>query len=1292
MNNSMRARLALAVALFVGLAGATVAAELDGPASIVFDQYRVPTIIAETEHDAIYLQGYMHAKDRFFQMDFQRRLFSGRVSELVGPAGIPQDVQLRTLGLRRAAERSLPLQTPEIIAWLEAYSAGVNAFIRDESQPLPLEYSLIEIDRDGIPPWTPTDSLTMVKGLAFGLSFDLGDIDRTLAVLNYRGVCEYLGCNGLQLYNDDLWRVAPFDSNPSIPPVPLAPPPPEGSNPAPPSVPEDETFPSFISDPNFEALVRDYRAEIADIPVLKKTLEKDMTEQGSNWWVASGALTESGYPMIANDPHLSLDTPATFYEAHLNVTGGINVTGTNFPGAPGIVLGCNDTVCWGATVNAMDVTDVYQEVLLALDPTRPTTPTHTYRGGVPEPLVFIPQTYMVNIIGNGIPNTLVNAGVPADQGGVTMVVPRRNNGPIVQVAYNPSSPTPLTGLSVQYVGWSGTRELECFRRFASATSMQDFKDALQFFDVGSQNWSYADINGNIAYYTSGELPIREDLQNYFFPAGLLHPGLIRDGSHTNPHEWMTLAHPQPQQALSTEILPFDEMPQIENPAAGYILNANNDPIGTTFDNVSWNQFRTGFNGLLYISAGYATGYRMGRLQRLFNDMLGGGGTFSLSDYVDLQANNQLLDAEVLTPYLLQSYANATAPGAPPELAAMVADPRIGEAIGRLSEWDFSTPTGIDQGFDPGDNPAAPGPPNLPQIDASVASTVYAAWRGQVVQRVIDTTLATLPIPLVNYAPGSDKAMSALRRFLDNYSINGGIGASLINFFNVPGVADRAVARDMILLGALQGGLDLLASDEFAPAFANSTELDDYRWGKLHRIVLDHPLSPLLSIPPAGSPQNLAPDLPGFSRAGGMGAVDASSHSARADGLNEFMFGSGASRRKIATMAADGPDVLEVIPGGESGAPGSPQQTDQLALWLVNAYKPLPVSLEDVEALAVETLIIVCGDGDVDPGEECDDGNANNADGCDTTCRFVPNIICGAPSVPADEMTCTAEIACDAIATCVDRNGGMAIVTCDSDGTFGAGTTDVGVQCIGSQDTVATVCPVTVVDETPPSISLSVSPDLLWPPNHRMVAVNAIVTAADSCGPVDVTLEQVISSEPDNEDGVGDGNTVDDIQGAEIGTSDFAFGLRAERAGSGDGRVYAATYAATDAAGNVTTTVATVSVPHDRDGMTDPLALSVIGVQSSTASWGEVPEAQYYNVIRVDTRQIIEYKNKYGLGAVTCIKARTRQLDTHGHEDAEIPPPGGLFLYMVEYVDDNGRSSYGTADAAKPRIPASGDCE
>jgi penicillin amidase len=970
-----------AVALVLSLTGVAVAADLDGPASIVYDSFAVPTIIATTEHDAIYLQGYLHARDRFFQMDLQRHAFSGRLAELFGPSVIPQDVQLRTLGLRRAAVRSLPVQTPEVIGWLEAYADGVNAFILDESNPLPIEYGFLELDRDGIEPWTVLDSLTTAKGLAFQLSFDLGDIDRTLALLNFRGVCDILGCNGLQLYNDDLYRVAPFEATPS---VSLA----RAADEVPGTrAEEEEELPSYMTNPAFESMVRDYREAIVDIPMLSRALEGDTTEQGSNWWIVSGALTDSGFPMIANDPHLALDTPATFYEVHLAVPGAMNVAGTSFPGAPGVVLGCNDTICWGATVNGQDVTDLYNEVLVPLNPAAPFQPTHTLFDGVPEPLEFIPQTFLVNAIGDGFNNTLVDAGVPADQGGVTLIVPRRDNGPIVQVSVDLSSPTPITGVSVQYVGWSATQELECFRRFARAGSMQDFKDALQYFDFGSQNWSYADINGNIAYYTSGEVPIREDLQFGFFPDGLQHPGFIRDGAHDLSHEWLPVLNPQPQQATPHEILPFAEMPQLENPASGYILNANNDPIGTTFDNVSWNQFRAGFNGLLYLSAGYATGYRMGRMQRLFDDALASG-PISFATLRDHQANNQLLDAEVLAPYLLDAYANATAPGAAPELMAIVDDPRVGDAIGRIAAWDFSTPTGINEGWDPSDAIGVPGPPPAGEIDASVAATIYSVWRGQVVRRVIDTTLATLPIPLTDYAPDSAQAMSALRRLLETYPITGGTGASLINFFNVPGVADQDVARDVILLGSLVNALDLLASDEFAPAFEHSTNLDDYRWGKLHRIVYDHPLGGPLSIPGEGSPLNLAPDLPGFSRSGGMGAVDASSHDARADGLNDFMFGSGPARRKIATMTPDGPNMLEVIPGGQSGIPGSPNQADQLALWLVNQYKPVWVDVDDAIANGVETEDLVCGDGVVTVGEECDDGNDNPRDGC-AECMIVP---------------------------------------------------------------------------------------------------------------------------------------------------------------------------------------------------------------------------------------------------------------------------------------------------------------
>jgi cysteine-rich repeat protein len=561
-----------------------------------------------------------------------------------------------------------------------------------------------------------------------------------------------------------------------------------------------------------------------------------------------------------------------------------------------------------------------------------------------------------------------------------------------------------------------------------------------------------------------------------------------------------------------------------------------------------------------------------------------------------------------------------------------------------------------------------------------------------VQRVIDTTLASLPVPLDEFAPDSAQAMIALRQLLDNYTVSGGTGVSLINFFTVPGVADQFVARDIILLQMLHAALDLCASDALAPAFGNSTDLADYRWGYLHRIVLDHPLGGALSIPPTGSPQNVAPDLPGFARAGGMGSVDAASHSARADGLNEFMFGSGPSRRVIATMTPDGPEVLEVIPGGESGAPGSPYQVDQLALWLVNAYKPLPVSLEDVNAAAVDTETYACGDGATGPGEECDDGNSNNADGCNDACRISPLITCNAPTVPADAQTCDASIVCSAVASCVDPAGGNVTSTCDSGGPFGLGTSNVTVQCSDGEDSAVVVCPVTVVDEAPPTISVDVSPDMLWPPNHRMVDIAATVTAADTCGATTVVLTDVASDEPDNAVGNGDGNTDNDIQEADLGTSDFALLLRAERDGSGDGRTYTVTYTATDAAGNETSGAAVVEVPHDQGGVTDPLEIVLAENSSGTVvSWNPVVDAIRYNVVRTTKAEFADTGAAYSLGALTCIEAWSNNETTHGHEDSAIPASGELFLYFVEYVD-TARSSYGSESAAKPRTVKEGDCE
>ena len=176
-----------------------------------------------------------------------------------------------------------------------------------------------------------------------------------------------------------------------------------------------------------------------------------------------------------------------------------------------------------------------------------------------------------------------------DIGGITFVAPRRNNGPIL--GFNGAD-----ALTNQYTGWGPTLEIAFVRAANKARDLDEFKDALQLFDVGSQNWIYGDVDGNIAYLTSAENPIRADLAQGTIDGGI-PPMLIRDGSGALNHEWLPVQNPQPAQAVPYEILPYDEMPQVVNPPWGYIANANNDPVGVTLDNNPYNQLRPNAHGI-----------------------------------------------------------------------------------------------------------------------------------------------------------------------------------------------------------------------------------------------------------------------------------------------------------------------------------------------------------------------------------------------------------------------------------------------------------------------------------------------------------------------------------------------------------------------------------------------------------------------------------------------------------------------------------------------------------------------
>jgi penicillin amidase len=296
------------------------------------------------------------------------------------------------------------------------------------------------------------------------------------------------------------------------------------------------------------------------------------------------------------------------------------------------------------------------------------------------------------------------------------------------------------------------------------------------------------------------------------------------------------------------------------------------------------------------------------------------------------------------------------------LADLTKTAGLAEAVHRLSKWSLSTPTGIPEGYDASDVKGKRLPPTQAQIDDSVAATIYAVWRSQVVKNVIDAPLAPFNLPV----PEGGSALVALRNLLDNFGTNHGIGASGVNFFNVSGLSYED-ARDFMLLSSLAGALDALAGEAFDAAFHSSTTLGDYRWGKLHRVVFAHPLDGPFSIPPAGGafPQPLA-DLPGIPVDGGYQTVDAATHDVRASvdvagrdtlppGATDFTFPNGPVRRFVSEPSWREPYCESIWPGGVSGVLGSPWYFNFLPLWLTDDAIPLLLDHNDVQRQAAEAI-------------------------------------------------------------------------------------------------------------------------------------------------------------------------------------------------------------------------------------------------------------------------------------------------------------------------------------------------
>jgi penicillin amidase len=526
------------------------------------DRDGVRHIVAQNDHDLAYVQGWIHARDRFFEMDATRREVSGDLAELIGIQALGSDIQNRTVGLRRASERSEGALGPEELSFLQAYADGINQWLATE--PLPPEYT--ELELTSAREWNVVDTLSVGKAIAASLSLDI-DSSGAQKLSEYVEAGIAGGYDGAALLTEDVQRFAPMDPASTVPDA-------------------DGTMPFLARTENLD---RTFLAKAAEAGrevtqkfqasrMLRRAMNWRETQMGSNEWGVAGEHTVDGRPLIANDPHLSLNQPSTFYEVHLAVVddptnGPLNASGVGFPGAPGVILGQNENVTWGATTNPMDVTDLFLDTIESRTPgciaAFPVPPAGDGTGlcivseGQYHKMDFMLTEYFVNRVGDSIQDNVTKE--PLDVGSsVIATVPFRSFGPMVFVDdVNVILGTgTTTGLFLQFTGFHATREVQTFLKWNRASNIAEFLDGVHDFDFGSQNWVYADKDGNLAYFSSAELPLRKDLEDGAVVGN--PPFMIRDGS--GPNNWVADPARSQGQSIPYAILPYDEMPQLLNPA------------------------------------------------------------------------------------------------------------------------------------------------------------------------------------------------------------------------------------------------------------------------------------------------------------------------------------------------------------------------------------------------------------------------------------------------------------------------------------------------------------------------------------------------------------------------------------------------------------------------------------------------------------------------------------------------------------------------------------------------------
>lgn len=956
---------------------------VDAPVHVARDRYGIAHILAGSLGDAAFAQGYVTAHDRLPQMDVLRRLGDGTLAELYGatdPSVIDLDLEMRLHRMAKQAAATLDLmRSPsapsvdrEVVQLVERFADGVNAYARDLQRGYwTIDPGLLAgFDPAAFRPWSPVDSLVLVRFEAFSQSWSVPrEIDATELYQKLRATFDAAdpgnpAAVARRGISRDLLRLTPVGTASTIAGFPNvavdtgsrsdgSDPPPRTAAGRPPPAPVLDLTGSASFSASFSASAAPAPRPTVPQAVLDAArtffappdpgsalaalgpLAFGPPRAGGNAWAVGPALA-GGHALLAADLQLPLTSPATLYPIHLIVQRGpddsgapppaepdLDVLGVTLPGIPGVLIGSNRHLAWAATAAGHDVDDVYLEQIAPCPGgggdcvawTDPGDPGGTARS---VPIETFTEDIQIGARGAITGHTMATYELVPHHGPIVPAIDRTRHALIARTA--------PAALSIRSTGDPPSFELRALYQLARAADVHAGFAAVADTARG-RSWTMIDDRQHIGWTTQAKIPlrppgayawdplVRQDAQAPFF----VLPG---DGSS----DWIAGA------ALSARYIPH-----AVDPAQATLITANADPVGATFDGLPLDQATTDGEPL-YAGVAYDAGLRQDRIAELVAP--GGPGApamtpaMTVDDMAQIQRDTRSTVGARLTPAIRTALARLDSPaGTPADLAPYVAAlpaadrARLATARALLDGWTFATP-------------AAAGASDAPDPD-SAATAVFHTWMHYFIQRTLADELAAVDFDVWRLDDGQllrivDALLDDPKSMVTSPATQQPI---LCDDYAVPG---PDVSCTVQILAALVDAMTYLES----PGGFGTADVQDWRWGKLHRLAI----APIDSGPGAafGLPAPGDPDPAGFPRAGDGFTVS------RADpGWSDLDFSelAGPAHRLVAEARPGQPIAVRwALPGGAIQDRRSPHYRDLLdRFYLTDQLFDAPSSIDEIVA-------------------------------------------------------------------------------------------------------------------------------------------------------------------------------------------------------------------------------------------------------------------------------------------------------------------------------------------------------